>query len=558
MRFKIFTVAILTLISGSIIAQGPYPPAAGQEGSTAIYYNSPDFVCWGNGIQLTRGYTNISAPGTFTSFGYPAIALGMAQESSFDVVSLGDAGEALLTFDRPIVNGDGFDFAVFENGFDDTFLELAFVEVSSDGVNFVRFPSVSLTPESPQASYLDPTNLHNLAGKYRQGYGTPFDLEDLIDSANIDLQNVRFVKVIDVVGSIDEQYATYDSQGHIVNDPWPTDSYSGGFDLDAVGVINAGEPYTMSDFNDLSLSNNSYWNGSDGSGMFTSGNIEYVNNFDATYYSWAGFSYSNMTDNTTPGYENQFSAYTRGGMDAGEDGGTNYGIAFVGTDWQSGSSDPVPVEANIIGNEAKVINGFYATNATYSYLSMLNGDSYAKKFGGDSGNDPDYFKLIIYGIDAEGNNTEEVEFYLADYRFDDNSLDYIVDNWRWVELSSLGKVTGLRFYLESSDASAYGINTPTYFCIDNIYTAPVVINAIENSSIACDVNVYPNPSDGRFTVETTENTSIYIYDMSGRNVFTRDNVNGNISIDLSAQTSGVYILTTRSSSGTGSRKLIVR
>jgi hypothetical protein len=126
----------------------------------------------------------------------------------------------------------------------------------ADGERFVRFPSVSLTPTDEQVDgfgSLDPTNIHNLAGKYRQGYGTPFDLEDLADSTGIDINNIRFVKIIDVVGCIQPEYASYDSEGNIVNDPWPTPFYSGGFDLDAVCVINGGTPYNNCNFEDLTI-----------------------------------------------------------------------------------------------------------------------------------------------------------------------------------------------------------------------------------------------------------------------------------------------------------------
>ena len=52
--------------------------------------------------------------------------------------------------------------------------------------------------------------------------------------------------VVDVVGSIDPAYATYDSQGHAINDPWPTAFASSGFDFDAVGVLHAvPEPGTI-------------------------------------------------------------------------------------------------------------------------------------------------------------------------------------------------------------------------------------------------------------------------------------------------------------------------
>ena len=160
---------------------------------------------------------------------------------NLSVVSLGDGGSATVTFAQPIGNGEGPDFVVFENSWGDYFLELAFVEVSSDGERFVRFPATSLTQTNTQITgSVDPTFINNLAGKFRMGYGTPFDLEELRDSTGININAITHVRVVDVVGSIDPQYATYDAFGHMVNDPWPTNSYSSGFDLDGVGVINIG------------------------------------------------------------------------------------------------------------------------------------------------------------------------------------------------------------------------------------------------------------------------------------------------------------------------------
>ena len=181
----------------------------------------------------------LGAPGT-----------GGASEIVYDVVSLGDGGVATVTFASPIYNGEGPDFAVFENGFaidslyDPTqtlhFLELAFVEVSSDGENFFRFPAITNVPFDQQLGGnggINPSQIHNFAGKYDQFYGTPFDLDDVEDNALLNKNRVTHVRIIDVVGCIKPQYATYDSEGHIVNDPWFTSFDTGGFDIEAVGVI---------------------------------------------------------------------------------------------------------------------------------------------------------------------------------------------------------------------------------------------------------------------------------------------------------------------------------
>jgi hypothetical protein len=171
------------------------------------------------------------------NYGVESDALGHSDDH---VVTLGDGGFATLTFDPPIINGSGFDFAVFENGLSDSFLELGFVEVSSDGSRFVRFSSTSLTPDSLQIGtfgFLDATKINNLAGKYRLFFGTPFDLEELKDSSGLDLMHITHVRIIDVVGCVTTAYASFDSFGHKINDPWPTPFNTGGFDLDAVGVI---------------------------------------------------------------------------------------------------------------------------------------------------------------------------------------------------------------------------------------------------------------------------------------------------------------------------------
>lgn len=231
---------IFSLTLGTIHAQ--YAPAAGKSGSTALRGDSSCFVAWATHCNLQLGYMDISQPDSgWVSVGTAAAALGPAKQNG--VVSLGDGGTATLSFLKPIVNGIGWDFAVFENSFLDTFLELAFVEVSTDGQRFVRFPCSSLTDTSIQTGAFgstQPTQVNNLAGKYIVGYGTPFDLEEIKDSLGIDVNDIRYVRIRDVVGSLLPQFASYDAQNRKINDPWPTLFPSSGFDLDAVGVIHQG------------------------------------------------------------------------------------------------------------------------------------------------------------------------------------------------------------------------------------------------------------------------------------------------------------------------------
>lgn len=222
-------VFLLAFVSINDALAGPYAPAAGQPGSTAIHMDDPAFLGWATGWEDYVIGTNVDA-----GWQTPEKALGKAVGSSYDIVCLGRGGEITLNFYTPIANGDGWDFAVFENGFSDTFLELGYVEVSSNGTDFFRFDNNSLT-SNPVGAFgaIDPTNIDGLAGKYRQGYGTPFDLALLDGISGLDVNNIGYVKITDIVG--DGTY--FDTYGSQIYDPFPTTG-SAGFDLDAVGVIN--------------------------------------------------------------------------------------------------------------------------------------------------------------------------------------------------------------------------------------------------------------------------------------------------------------------------------
>lgn len=291
---------------------------SGNDPSTVV---NPVFKGWAD------GYTNyIPAPAAVEGFiGHedyapfagvpaawrkPAAALGPVTGDNFDVCVLGDLyqhqlavldpadpnyavnqalpydnpykiqpGQITLTFSTPIQDGPGPDFAVFENGFisaggagvsGQIFAELSFVEVSSDGVMFVRFPCVSLTePTNPNVGgvgaygTIDPSAVYNLAGKhvnaYEQCWGTPFNLKDILNdpcvlSGTVDVNDIHYVRIVDIPGNgffqdtaqnminpntIETSTGTggeYYTTNHGIHDAWVTWG-SGGHDLEAIGVI---------------------------------------------------------------------------------------------------------------------------------------------------------------------------------------------------------------------------------------------------------------------------------------------------------------------------------
>jgi hypothetical protein len=228
------------------------------------------------------------------------------------------------------------------------------------------------------------------------------------------------------------------------------------------------------DFADLSLPGpNSAYYGQDHAGGFTSRGAFFNNqftDFGSGVYDWIGFAYSNVANVTTPGYGNQYAAYHL--PNGGGDNTANYAICY---------SFNCIAPNIIVDSFARLTlpggtrpDSISITNTTYAALSMLYGDGFAKRFGGPTGNDPDFFLLQIQGRDNNNNITGTVPFYLADYRFADNNLDYIVSHWTSVDLSSLpDSTTALSFVLTSSDIGQFGMNTPAYFALDNFVVSSV-------------------------------------------------------------------------------------
>jgi hypothetical protein len=223
------------------------------------------------------------------------------------------------------------------------------------------------------------------------------------------------------------------------------------------------------DFEDLLLAPESYYNGRDGVGGFTSQGTRFRNTYDSTANDWLGWALSNGTDSHSPGFGNQYSAFPGGGVG----GSGNFGVGFThGVTLPGTNTDPDDTRITLPTGLEPV--SMQVTNTTYAALSMLHGDVFAKRFGGPTGNDPDYFRLRVMGYDAADELKGSIEFYLADYRFADSQDDYLVSDWRAVDLSGLrGRgVRSLSFNLESSDTGFFGVNTPAYFALDDLLLSP--------------------------------------------------------------------------------------
>ena len=221
---------------------------------------------------------------------------------------------------------------------------------------------------------------------------------------------------------------------------------------------------------------------------FVSGGYEFATGCMHDWDYWYWFGYANRTKTAFESLDDQWNNVVGGGYD----GSANYGVAFA-------AEFNGPCYVTLLSDEPAVVPGFYITNSSYTYNSLTGGDAFAKKFGKG-----DWFKLTITGYDANDEVTATKEYYLADLRETDKA--YIINDWRYVDLSVLGKVKKIGFALSSTDNGDYGMNTPAYFCFDNF--------GAEGEEILPEKNVATSISD----ISEIESTDNNWYDLSGRRV----------------------------------------
>ena len=256
--------------------------------------------------------------------------------------------------------------------------------------------------------------------------------------------------------------------------------------------------------------------------------------FGFSFWSY-GFAYSNMTDSATSGIINQYSAKTA----EGHNSSSTYAVAYGARNTVSYMTGAGPFT---------FWDGFYITNSTYAYNSMRDGDAFAKKFGGATGNDPDWLKLTIKRYSGGTLNNDSVEFYLADFRSPNNANDYIVKDWQWVDLNDWN-ADSIMLTLTSSDTCQFGRNTPAYYCIDD-FKVNLLGDAVSDVASESAAKIYPIPASATLNIETKDAsyTHASIVDMTGRTVSTY-RLQGEITQIPTAQLPhGTYLL--RLSNGT--------
>ena len=291
-RLAITAAAALSVFSA---AAGPFP-----DYNQGILSNDARIVGWATGWQdyiqpnpSSGGYchNNNGQPDSITNAVLGAPTDFTMNGTTKHILALGHGSSITLTFDRPIPNGPGWDFAVFNNaflsadpdladrgggtnyvfynsgtnrvpvarGYNFVWCKPAFVDVSSDAIDWARFPVTYLNtdvlfqasvPDSPEHWLSqDVTMIDGLAGKAVLQYGTPFSLSALTNDPKVvdglvDLNNIRYIRLTDVIGD----GSTTDQHGNPIYSPYydgtqlpalvaAPDSSTDGFCLRGVAIL---------------------------------------------------------------------------------------------------------------------------------------------------------------------------------------------------------------------------------------------------------------------------------------------------------------------------------
>lgn len=210
-------------------------------------------------------------------------------------------------------------------------------------------------------------------------------------------------------------------------------------------------------FEDLALQPNSNWHGEISTEpgkdfintTFFSGSYAFTNSNWEKIKTWGGFAYANQTGT---GYQTLFPDQFNSAVGAGARSSKTYGIAYT-----LGAK----TEVTVTHAEQAVIPGMYLTNSAWvkefakSGVGIVTGQAGLKA--------GDYFLLKV----TASPSGKTLEIPLIDYRDSDPREHYLLEDWQWVDLSSLGAVSKLSFSLEGSRKNQAGLVIPAYFCFDD-------------------------------------------------------------------------------------------
>ena len=309
---------------------------------------------------------------------------------------------------------------------------------------------------------------------------------------------------------------------------------------------------TIADFESFGIPPNSAYTSTNSSPFQTSNAVfeyDWLSSFGG--YWVGGFAYTNKYDSSTAGFSNLYGVKPLKGHNGsgtyviGQDGGT----------------------IRLKSPNARV-NGFYITNTTYAFKSVRNGDAFARKFGDTTGTGsgttipqgsyPDFFKVTSKGFMNGNMKTDSAVFYLADYRFSNNTQDYVVSTWQYFDLSVLGIVDSIAFNMYSSDNSAGYLNTPAFFAMDDFSTSPANPLALAPGFTENALPAFPNPFSSflKLPIKSDESTEYMLRDQFGKILKQGSIIPNKPDVQTDDLPEGLYYLILINSKGTSEQTLI--
>lgn len=329
--------------------------------------------------------------------------------------------------------------------------------------------------------------------------------------------------------------------------------------LGALTAVSVAQASYVSDIENLGLSGGQVYNGSSGGSGFQGSHVFFPTVWDTAWGGFwsSGWAASAVYDSSTAGFTNLYGCIAYKGYN----NSNTFAVGGIFGDLKIKLTD------SLVG---KTVSGFYVCNSTYAYKSIKYGDGFAKAFGDTTGTGcgcmqgtyPDWFKLTVKKYFGGALQQDSVEVYLADYRFANSAQDYILKNWTWINLSALGSVDSLWFGLRSSDNGSFGMNTPAYFCLDNLTLLNVT--GIGEHDPAEGLAVWPNPASNEaelaFTIQAGGPAYVQLVDALGRAAFS-EYVNASVGlnkvrISLAGLANGVYYIHVRLEGQSMIKKLI--
>ncbi len=231
-----------------------------------------------------------------------------------------------------------------------------------------------------------------------------------------------------------------------------------------------------------------YWDGTYGNSQIETEHyiFSHTGDAEAEMAYWEGFTICTSGDTENYGAEgsseawitHQWGCMAGGGLgdDLQADTDRPYMVAYWG--FHAEQLDPTYHSVQISfadGKQHKAV-GVWICNHPWPYYGNINGDGFASAFSKEG----DYFALVAHGLNDKGEPTGgKVKLILAS--FSNGKLQQNRD-WQYMDLTSLGTVSGIYFTMETTDTDAlYGANTAVYFCLDRLQ---VLAYEDESTSIA--------------------------------------------------------------------------